>query len=45
MLDKLYAALLALTGVAFGGYIMLDEVSHTIATTRSPLPPGRPPGV
>jgi len=45
MLEKLYATLLTLTRVAFGGYIMLDEVSRTIATTRSPIPPGRPPSV
>jgi hypothetical protein len=35
MLDKFYAALLSMTGVTFGGYILLDEVARSV-DSRSP---------
>ncbi|QYB00320.1 hypothetical protein I1A62_04650 (plasmid) [Rhodococcus sp. USK10] len=31
MLDKLYAAMLTLTGIGFGGYVLLDEVTNAVA--------------
>lgn len=30
MLDRIYAALLSMIGVTFGGYILLDEVARSV---------------
>ncbi|GCE42199.1 hypothetical protein I1A62_22480 [Rhodococcus sp. USK10] len=35
MLDKLYAAMLTLTGIGFGGYVLLEEATNAVAGERS----------
>ncbi|MDV7089116.1 hypothetical protein [Rhodococcus opacus] len=39
MLDKLYAILLALAGISFGGYILLEEISESIQDDSGVLDP------
>ncbi|MDF3313051.1 hypothetical protein P3H15_49965 [Rhodococcus sp. T2V] len=34
MLDKLYAAMLTLTGIGFGGYVLLEEATNAVAGER-----------
>jgi hypothetical protein len=34
MLDKIYAAMLTLTGIGFGGYVLLEEATSTVAGKR-----------
>jgi hypothetical protein len=31
MFDKLYAALLTLTGIGFGSYVLLEEATNAVA--------------
>ncbi|MDJ0419724.1 hypothetical protein [Rhodococcus opacus] len=34
MLDKLFAAMLTLTGIGFGGYVLLEESTNAVAGAR-----------